>query len=186
MENVLCCCCCRYSKERPKFWSRFKPKEKYSENSGTISDATAHNELLSQKEFLETGDHGKRLLHSPSPPQQTERGISFIQIETNDAKTPPAPVRTIERFVPVTYTCIHVAGAWFFTAETVDSQVWREEMSASVVVHLHRLRSCLVCGWNFLLYDCRCCWSVRSRKVQRVALLVLCVCCRIHLHFATD
>ena len=89
----------RYSRERPKFFSRYrakKSKEKYRRNE-SISSAAAQNELLQQKEFLDTGDDDKRLLRTPSPQEKCERGISFIQIETDEKKV----AQEVRKYSPI-------------------------------------------------------------------------------------
>ena len=100
--------CIRYSKERPKFVSKYKTKNNETGKPHLTSDDVMHDELSKQKEFLETGNDDKRLLRGSTvtpvvvdtsqgqtaalQPGYYERGISFISIATDEKHDKEATV----------------------------------------------------------------------------------------------
>ena len=78
--NIIVVAFFRYAKEAPEKKSKKgQQASKYvCENSELNADAAVNDELLKQKQFLDTGDVSKRLLLTPGPGDTNGLGVSYI------------------------------------------------------------------------------------------------------------
>ena len=166
------------------------------------------DELEKQREFLDTGDHNKRLMVSPEPgggqnPRPlTARAIQLspTSLEEDTTRTRSvtiacitSPVLYYISGVSVVTICLNIHTNFVSVATNCDccksqksgDRVEEEELWVAVVVYLHWLLPVPVCCGCGVLDDSGGGWRVWSKEIGPVAILVLYVHRRIHLPLPT-